>query len=554
MKTVSDYLLLRAPHKSQAYFLMAIITAVYLLNFHVNDIWTPNESFYAEAVREMFESGNFLEIFYNYEPRYNKPPLTYWLIAGSSSIFGLNEFGIRLPIVLLGLGSIWITYLLGRLLYGEKGGLYAMVMMAFSIQVLAVKQYASPEIPLTFFFTLTMYYFIKGFMARNKKYILLSYVALGLTVLTKGFPYIIVIAGIIGVFILISGPDKWKRVWKEVKFLNLHIGVPIALLIGLSWVIFMYLKDGQAFWEVYYRETFGRALSKKTNGPKPFFYLEVISWSIIPYSLVFFYAVVRWFGDRKNISRVVFPVAWFAAMLIIFSIAKGKIPTYMIQAHPAMFLMIVPLLLDYQPAAKFWRIVWKTTFALPSILIIAATFYTIYFLDLPVLLYGLGVLSLAGFVLWLKKGNNPDWNVMIPFWSITAFLICFAIYLPRMERFRPYDELGNVINLEQEIDKSIPIQIQKTLIHNIPFYAERFAIRDQTIDDINDRAEELPILALVRDEDFAGLKGFESIWSGMIYDFSSESQFLKFVLACLDAEKGDFSKFAKYHVVTKGID
>ena len=51
--------------------------------------------FYAESVREMFESGNFLDIQYNYEARYNKPPLTYWLIAASASVFGLNEFGIR---------------------------------------------------------------------------------------------------------------------------------------------------------------------------------------------------------------------------------------------------------------------------------------------------------------------------------------------------------------------------------------------------------------------------------------------------------------------------
>ena len=553
MKTLTDYLFLNAPHKKQVYFLMTVITGVYLLNFHVNDIWTPNESFYAEAVREMFESGNFLEFFYNYEPRYNKPPLTYWLIAGSSSIFGLNEFGIRLPIVLLGIGSIWFTYLIGRLLYGDKGGLYVLVMMAFSVQLLAVKQYASPEIPLTFFFTLTMYYFIKGYKERNHKYIFLSYVGLGLTVLTKGFPYIIVISGIIGLFILLNGSNRWRRIWQEVKFLKLYLGIPIILLIGLSWVIFMYIKDGQEFWEIYYRETFGRALNKKTNGPKPFFYLEVISWSIIPYSLVFFYAAIRWIRDRKNISQVLFPLCWLMAMLIIFTIAKGKIPTYMIQAHPAMLLMIVPLLLKYKPSNQIWKFLWKGSFALPAILIVIAAFYAIYFLALPTLLYGLAGLSLFGIGFWFMKKNNPDWNVMIPFWSITIFLVCFAIYLPRMERFRPYNELGSVINKELGIDKTIPIQIQKTLIHNIPFYAERFAIRDQSIEQINEYSSTLPTLALVRDEDFSKLDGFESIWNGMIYDFSSESQFLKFVLACLDAEKGDLSKFAKYHVVIKGV-
>ena len=157
MRTLVNLFDLKADHKILLWFLMGFITLVYFFNFHVNDIWTPNESFYAEAVREMFESGNFAEIFYNYEPRYNKPPLTYWSMAISAGIFGLNEFSLRLPILLMGLGSIWLTYLLGKLLYGEKGGLYAMVMMAFSLQLLAVKQYASPEMPLTFFFTLTMY-------------------------------------------------------------------------------------------------------------------------------------------------------------------------------------------------------------------------------------------------------------------------------------------------------------------------------------------------------------------------------------------------------------
>lgn len=553
MRTISDYLLLRGPHKQQVFFLMTIISIVYLLNFHVNDIWTPNESFYAEAVREMFESGNFLEFFYNYEPRYNKPPLTYWLIAASSSIFGLTEFAIRLPIVLMGIGSIWFTYLIGKFLYGPKGGLYAMVMMAFSIQLLAVKQYASPEMPLTFFFTLTMYYFIKGFELQKSKYMLLGFAMLGLTVLTKGFPYIIVIGGIVGLYTLVKGPLNWRRIWNEIKLLKLHIGIPITLLIGLSWVIFMYLKDGAEFWEIYYRETFGRALNKKTNGLKPFFYLEVISWSIIPYSLVFFYALVKLGKEWKNSSQVLFPFCWLIVMLAIFTFAKGKIPTYMIQAHPAMLLMIVPILLNYKPSKAIWKILWKGSFVLPTFLIIAATFYAIYFLKLPIILYGLPLLSLIGFIFWLIKHNTPEWNVMLPFWSIALFLVCFAIYLPRMERFRPYDELGKVINKDYKIDKSIPIQIQKTLIHNIPFYAERFALRDQSITEINNYSSTVPTLALVRDEDFSKLNGFDSIWSGIIYDFSSESQFLKFVLACLDAEKGDLSKFAKYHVVTKGI-
>jgi dolichyl-phosphate-mannose-protein mannosyltransferase len=549
-----NYFLLKAPHKKQVIFLMLIISGMYMLNFHVNDIWTPNESFYAEAVREMFESGNFLEIFYNYEPRYNKPPLTYWSIAASVSIFGLNEFGIRFPIVLMALGSIWFTYLIGKKLYGEKGGLYAMVMMAFSVQLLAVKQYASPEIPLTFFFTLTMYYFLRGFTENRFKFILFAYISLGLTVLTKGFPYIVVIGGIMGLYTLWESDFKFKRIWERIKFLKLPLGVTVVAIIGLSWLIYMYMKDGQEFWTVYKRETIDRALSKKSNGLKPFFYLEAISWSIVPYSMAFFFALIHWIKNWRKSKEIAFVFSWFIVMLVIFTIAKGKIPTYMIQAHPALLIMIVPLLLNYKPKIKIWKTLWRVSFLLPVTLLIGGAFYLIYLLDLSTFLYALPIIFIV-IVSYLVRTKNLSGNnalVALPFWAILVFLICFSLFLPRLEKFRPYDEIGRIVNEEYQIDKTIPIQIEKTLIHNIPYYTKRFANRDQTKEEINGMSG--PILALVRDEEMEKLEGFQSIWSGRIYDSASESLFFIFVSACVNAENGDFSAFAPYQLLIKNID
>ena len=56
MKKFLAFLSLGGDHKQQVCFLMLIISVLYLFNFHVNDIWTPNESFYAEAVREKCSS------------------------------------------------------------------------------------------------------------------------------------------------------------------------------------------------------------------------------------------------------------------------------------------------------------------------------------------------------------------------------------------------------------------------------------------------------------------------------------------------------------------
>ena len=550
MTNTLKYLTFQATHGKQVIFLMATITMLYLVNFHVNDIWTPNESFYAESVREMFESGNFLDIQYNYEPRYNKPPLTYWVIALSSWLFGINEFAIRLPIVLMALGSIWLTYLLGKQLFGKKGGMYAMVMMALSLQLIAVKQYASPEVPLTFFFTLTMYWFIKGYLKQQFKYILLAYIALGLTVLTKGYPYILVIGGAIGLFVIIDTSFKLNETWKKIRFLKLHVGAPIILIIGLSWVIYMYVKDGQDFWAVYKRETIDRALTKKSSSLKPFFYFEVILWSILPYSLVFYYALIFHIKRFKNIKAIAFPLSWFLVMLILFTSAKGKIPTYFIQAHPAMILMTVPLLLNYIPSKKTWKMLWKTTFWFPSILLLAASFWMVYILELHPLSYLLPIFLIGAFITFYIKEKTPNGHhhlVAIPFWSMYILLLLFSFYLPKMEKFRPYDEIGRIVNEQSQIAPNTPILIQETLIHNIPFYTKRFADRDYTPETINKNVGET--LALVREENLGDLEGFESLWSGWIYDFASESQFAKFIKACINAEKGDYSAFATYHLV-----
>jgi 4-amino-4-deoxy-L-arabinose transferase-like glycosyltransferase len=553
MKGLVKLLSFEADHRKQVAFIMTLTSILYFYNFSVNDIWTPNESFYAESVREMFESGNFLDIQYNYEARYNKPPLTYWLIAASASIFGLNEFGIRLPMILLTIGSVWLTYLLGKKLYGQKGGIYAMVIMAVSVQLMAVKQYASPEIPLTFFFTLTLYWFIKAYHDQKTKYYYLSYVALGLTVLTKGYPYIVIIAGIIGLFTLLDNEFSLKRTFKKIGQFKLHFGIPIVLIIGLSWVIYMYLNFGNDFWEIFQRETFDRAFTRNEKSMRPFFYVEVISWTILPYSLAFFLVLGYYLVKFKKIKKeIAFAFSWFLVMFVIFTAAKGKIPTYFIQAHPAMALMITAFLLNPVPYNSTLKRVIRVSLIAIGVLIMAISFYTVHFFELSYIWYSLPVIFTGVNVLIFinkKKRDEISTQVAIPFYSILTIYIFVAAFLIPIEEFRPYKKIGSVIKETTIIRKETPILIEKTLIHNIPFYAERRAIRDLTINDIQNYSGQT--LALVRHDTAAEIKGFEILWSGFIYDFPSESQFAKFVMACLKAKNGDLSQFEEYSLILK---
>ena len=58
-------------------------------------IGDSDEAFYAEAGREMLASGDWLTPHYNYDVRFQKPILLYWLVAASYRVLGVTEAAAR---------------------------------------------------------------------------------------------------------------------------------------------------------------------------------------------------------------------------------------------------------------------------------------------------------------------------------------------------------------------------------------------------------------------------------------------------------------------------
>lgn len=77
----------------------------------------PDEPRYATAARTMAEGGSWLMPEFNDAPRYNKPPLFYWLVASSFKLLGPSEVSARVPSILMGLLMLVLTVCAGRRLY-----------------------------------------------------------------------------------------------------------------------------------------------------------------------------------------------------------------------------------------------------------------------------------------------------------------------------------------------------------------------------------------------------------------------------------------------------
>ncbi len=516
---------------------------VYFWNIWLNDIWIPNESFYAESAREMLESGNFLEIYFNYEPRFNKPPMTYWMVALSYLIFGVNEFATRIPIVLSALGSNILIYLIGKELYGKKVAVVSAAVMVFSFQFVINSRYASPEVPLTFFFTLTLYFFIIGYKRKKFLYILLSYISLGLVVLTKGFPYIAVIGGIVIVYLLFENSFKVKDFLRDLKFIHLEIGLPIVFIIGFSWYIYMYLKFGSSFVETTLEETIKRAVGKKSKGFSDlFFYVIAILWGFLPYSLFFYYGLVRFFKEGKK--ELLFPVVWFGVMFVIFTAAKGKIPVYIIQAHGAMSLIVAYYLINHSPVRLADRFLYYGSLIIPVFLGVVVIGGFVYLFRLDPFYYIAALFP----VLYLLRYRELK---LLPYITMVVIFFVFTVsILPVVEKFRPYDKIGQAISYNVP-EKDVPLYIERWFWHNLPFYAKRKVFRNVSTKEIVSLSSKGTVLALVKEKTYKDIKNAQILWEGYLYKKGSESRFAIFLKYIYKALNGDFSAFEKRYLIYK---
>ena len=116
-----------------------------------------DEAFYAESAREMVESGDWITPRFNYEPRFQKPALYYWVTAALFSATGPSEFAARLFAALSGVGLVLVTTACGRRWYDESVGLLAGAIAATSFGYFALARMSLPDLPLAFFITVSIW-------------------------------------------------------------------------------------------------------------------------------------------------------------------------------------------------------------------------------------------------------------------------------------------------------------------------------------------------------------------------------------------------------------
>jgi len=143
--------------------LMAVALGLRLPNLGRLGLW-GDEGYTAIAVKAILEHG------YPVLPTggmYLRSVSFLYLDAAAAMLFGLNEFALRLPSVVVNLGAIWMTYLLGSRLVGRTVGLIAAVMMVFSGWEIEFARHARMYAAFQFLYICSVYVFYRGFIEGN---------------------------------------------------------------------------------------------------------------------------------------------------------------------------------------------------------------------------------------------------------------------------------------------------------------------------------------------------------------------------------------------------
>ena len=167
------------------FWVFIVLAIVYFTSVRV-DVMDIDASQYAEIAREMMESGSYLQVYDKGVDYLDKPPFLFWVSALSMKVFGVNNFGYKFPSIVFALWSLFATYRLARILYGESAGrMAALILGCCQGMFLWTNDIRTDTILMAW--TITAIWLIKEWDVSGRiKYLLLGSGAIAFGMMTKG--------------------------------------------------------------------------------------------------------------------------------------------------------------------------------------------------------------------------------------------------------------------------------------------------------------------------------------------------------------------------------
>ncbi len=450
---------------------------LFLIGNGSHSLWDRDEPRYAVATQEMLRTGDFIVPHFNGDIRYDKPILTYWLMAPAMAVFGETEFAVRFPSALMGALRVLLLFHFALALgCSVRGASVAAIVAMLSSMLMLISKAATTDSTLILTVVAALYIWWEqqrlGFAWWRH---VLFWVVIGLSILVKGPPGIAVVA------FAILGYHGWTW-WNRRRGVEDHAFVPalphrpevfdpitqltrwgtglaVMLAVTLPWVIPTWVRtDGEFF-----REAVGFHVIERTRmainhhaGPI-FYYIPVVILVMLPFTALALNSAL-WAAVNRRCDAMRLLWSWFVPGFVMFSLVTTKLPHYIAPLLPALALMAGLWWTMHERAATTprqwhgWRWIGGGFTALAGLAMIVGLPVAVRLAGFPVGLLPfitvgllLGGALIAGAWFWVKAYDTPA----LAAWGLSfAIVVPLALLwvMPVLDEFRPSRQLAEWIH------------------------------------------------------------------------------------------------------------
>ena len=299
-----------------------------------------SEARYAEIAREMLETDNWLLPQYLQILHFDKPLMTYWLTAAGLKIFGNNAFGVRFFLQIAYLLQILLVFKITRELFENKTlATYAAIIYCGMPLVLVSIRNLTTDAYLNSFTLLAILCYILYYKHSQKPWLYLFFIALGLTVFTKGpFGLLVPLLSIYPIQRLLIGQKDSTAL--KIKSIHIYLGILLSIIIG-GWWFFYLLLSSPEFYNFFIIEQLVNRVSnaQAMKRSEPFwYYLVLLPLFILPMCSLFIGSLIH------NLKQKPGEIKWLIVMtilvpLLLFSTSSSKLILYILPISP--FIAII---------------------------------------------------------------------------------------------------------------------------------------------------------------------------------------------------------------------
>jgi len=318
-----------------------VAAALYLLRLGGAPFIDPPEGFHAEIAREMTRVGDWITPHANGVRYFDKPPVLYWLMAGSFSVAGVGEATARVWSALAAVGIAVVTARLGFILGGARIALLAGLMVIANLGMYLYGRLVKPDMVFMLCIVLAYAGFAVAYKGAGRWGLAVFYASLGAATMTKDILGALGPLAVVAIFLVLTRERPlapWAPWW----------GVLLLLALTVPWYAAVEVRNPGFLWYTLVDNhvlnfTRHRVFPDEDVPLGTLQFLGVTLLAFLPWSLSAPWAIARalrrpWEDATARLWVLI--ALWPLVVIGFFALAPFKLPHYGLPAFPALALLV----------------------------------------------------------------------------------------------------------------------------------------------------------------------------------------------------------------------